>query len=92
MTGDRYRNYRFVREVLYADVFGPTEREILADAAEGLLLSRSVYGAEVDDLRQQVSVVLDELVASDRMRYGTAVELRTRIEECGPDAGALLRA
>ena len=36
--------------------------------------------------------MLDELVASDRMRYATAVELRTRIEECGPDGAALLHA
>jgi len=92
MTGSRYRNYRFVLEVLDSNVFGPAEREILADAAEGLLLARSVHGHEVDDLRSQVSVVLDELVASDRMRYGTAVELRTRIEECGPDGAALLHA
>ena len=28
--------------------------------------------------------MLDELVASDRLRYATAVELRARIAECGP--------
>ena len=92
MTGTRYQNYRFVLEILDSNVFTPAEREILADAAEGLLLARSVYGHEVDDLRSQVSVVLDELVASDRVHYATAVDLRSRIEDCGPDDAALLHA
>ena len=89
MNGDRYQNYRFVLEVLESNVFTPAEREILADVAEGLLLTRSVYSDEVDDLRLKVSAVLDELVAGERMRYATAVELRTRIDECGPVGVAL---
>lgn len=92
MTGNRYRNYRFVLEVLESSVFTAAEREVLADAAEGLLLTRSIYGEEVDDLRLQVSAVLDELVGSERMRYTTAVELRTRIDDCGPEGAALLHA
>ena len=92
MTADRYQNYRFVLAVLESDAFTPAERRTLADVAEGLLLTRSIYSDEVDDLRMRVSTVLDDLVAGDRMRYGTAVELRARIDECGPDGVALTHA
>lgn len=92
MTGNRYRNYRFVLEVLDSNLFTPAEREILADAAEGLLLMRSTYAEALEDLRIQVTAVLDELVSSDRLRYATAVELRTRIEDCGPEGAALVPA
>ena len=92
MTGNRYRNYRFVLEVLDSNVFTQAEREILADAAEGLLLMRSAYAEGLEDLRTQVTAVLDALVASDRLRYATAVELRTRIEDCGPEGAALVPA
>ena len=40
MNGHRYRNYLFVLEVLESDIFTSVERELLADAAEGLLLTR----------------------------------------------------
>ena len=43
----------------------------------------------MDEIGSQVSAVLDELVASDRLRYATAVELRARIAECGPRQDAL---
>jgi hypothetical protein len=92
MNGHRYRNYLFVIEVLESNVFTDVEREILADAAEGLLLARLPSGGEVDEISVQVSAVLDELVASDRLRYATAVELRARIAECGPAGAALLPA
>ena len=88
MNEHRYRNYLFVADVVRSDVFSEAEREILRDAAEGLLLARSPDdGAE--EIAMQVSAVLDELVATDRLRYATAVELRARIEECGPGAGLL---
>ena len=89
MNGHRYRNYLFVLEVLESDVFTNAEREVLADAAEGLLLTRLPSRDAIDEIGTQVSAVLDELVASDRLRYATAVELRARIGECGP-AGAQL--
>ena len=92
MNGHRYRNYLFVLEVLESDVFSDPERAILADAAEGLLLSRLPSGDEVEEIGIQVTTVLDELVATDRLRYATAVELRARIAECGPAGAALLPA
>jgi len=90
MNGHRYHNYLFVLEVLESNVFTDVEREILADAAEGLLLARLPNGDDVDEIGIQVSAVLDELVSTDRLRYATAVELRARIAECGP-AGAPLQ-
>ena len=89
MNGHRYRNYLFVLEVLESDVFTDVERDLLADAAEGLLLTRLPGSDEIEELGIQVAAVLDELVASDRLRYGTAVELRARIAECGPAGAAL---
>ena len=89
MNGHRYRNYLFVLEVIESDVFTDAERAILSDAAEGLLLTRLPSGDEVDEIGIHVSAVLDELVASDRLRYATAVELRARIAECGPAGAAL---
>ena len=92
MNGHRYRNYRFVLDVLESDVFTSVEREILADAAEGLLLTKTPRSGEVDEIGMKVSAVLDELVASDRLRYGTAVELRARIADCGPLGAPLIPA
>ena len=92
MNGHRYRNYLFVLEILEADVFTHDEREILVDAAEGMLLSRLPSGEEVDEIGIQVTAVLEELVATDRLRYATAVELSARIAECGPAGAALMPA
>jgi hypothetical protein len=92
MNGHRYRNYLFVLEVLESDVFSDVERHNLADAAEGLLLTRLPSGEEVDEIGIQVAAVLDELVATDRLRYASAVELRARIAECGPAGAVLLPA
>ena len=92
MNGHRYRNYLFVLEVLESDVFSQPERDVLADAAEGLLLTRLPSTEEVAEIAAQVSAVLDDLVTTDRLRYATAVELRARIAECGPAGAALLPA
>ena len=92
MNSHRYRNYLFVLEVLESDIFTSVERDLLADAAEGLLLTRLPGTDQMEEMGTQVSAVLDELVASDRLRYATAVELRARIAECGPPTEALTPA
>jgi hypothetical protein len=92
MDARRYRNYRFVIEVLESNVFTDAERDILSDAAEGLLLAKVAEPDEVEEISVQISAVLDELVASGRLRYGTAVELRARIADCGPADAVLLSA
>ncbi|MGZ8693592.1 MAG: hypothetical protein ACXWZT_12810 [Gaiellaceae bacterium] len=92
MNAFRYRNYRFVLDVIESDIFSEAERAILADGAEGLLLTKVPRGDEVDEISSQVSAVLDELVTTDRLRYTTAVELRARIAQCGPAGAALLPA
>ena len=92
MDSHRYHNYRFVLDVLKSDIFSEADRAILADCAEGLLLTRTPGGDEVDEISSQVSAVLDELVTTDRLRYTTAVELRARIAQCGPAGAALLPA
>ena len=38
MNGQRYRSYLFISRVLRSDLFTALEREVLTDAAEGLLL------------------------------------------------------
>ena len=90
MDGHRYRNYRFVLDVVESDIFSEEERAILTDGAEGLLLTRFPSGDEVDEISSQVSAVLDELVTTDRLRYGAAVELRAKIAQCGPTGAELL--
>ncbi len=84
MNGERYRNYLIVLEALDSGVFSSDERELLADAAEGLLLARGPRSDETDELEAQVVAILDELVAGARLRRANALELRARIVACGP--------
>ena len=91
MNSQRYRNYLFILDVVSSDVFTDIEREILRDAAEGMLLARDPCD-EVEEMAIEVTAVLDEMVARERLRRATAAELRARIEDCGPVGAALLTA
>jgi hypothetical protein len=87
----RYRNYLFILDVVSSDVFTDIEREILRDAAEGMLLAHDPCD-EVEEMAIEVTAVLDEMVARERLRRATAAELRARIGDCGPAGAALLTA
>ena len=92
MNGHRYRNYLFVLEVLESNVFTDVGARAPRGRGRGPAPDAPLRGDEIDEIGIQVSAVLDELVASDRLRYATAVELRARIEECGPAGAALAPA
>ena len=91
MTATRYRAYRRVRRDL--DVFVPasladTEKELLTDAAEGLLLARE-YDDEVEELRGRVAVALSLLVGLQRCSDDAADALWARFIACGPPSAAV---
>ena len=72
--------------MLRSDLFNAFEREVLLDAAEGLLLTRSPDSAEIGELEANVDATLDGLVGGRRIHGTTAAELRERITECGPES------
>lgn len=87
MTSERYRAYRQVMAALATDgaaVLTQTERELLADAAEGYLLMRSAETGEAAELAATVAAVLSALVESRRWRDETAAAVQNAIEACGP--------
>ena len=92
MNSHRYRNYRYVSQLLASDLFNAFERDILGDAAEGLLLMRSPDSFDLGELEATVDAVLGGLVAGKRVEAGTAAALRERIRECGPHEATVVAA
>jgi hypothetical protein len=92
MNGRRYKSYVHVSRVLRSDLFNAFEREVLLDAAEGLLLMRSPEPVEIGELEANVDATLDGLIAARRIHATTAAELRERICECGPESATLIAA
>jgi hypothetical protein len=88
MTTLRYDSYRRVLAVLdelEAPELDDGEREILRDAAEGLLLIRAGEEHERDKILLDAWLVLSSLVRTGRWRYRAAEQLRRMLESCGPD-------
>jgi len=86
MTAGRYDAYRRAREDLIAlseQALEGTEKDVLVDAAEGLLLARG--DADVEELRGQVAIMLSRLVAQGRWSDVAADQLWRQLMECGPD-------
>jgi len=88
MTTLRYEAYRRVLTVL-DELESPElegeEREVLADAAEGLLLTRDNEQHERDKLLLDAWLVLSSLVRTGRWRYRAAEQMRRMLEACGPE-------
>jgi hypothetical protein len=91
MNDRRYKSYVHISRVLRSDLFSPSERAVLLDAAEGLLLMRSSDSFEIGELEANVDATLNDLIAGRRIDAKTAAEWRERIAECGPE-GALIAA
>jgi hypothetical protein len=70
--------------MLRSDLFGAVERDVLLDAAEGLLLMRSPDPVEIRELEADIDATLTRLILAGRIHATTAAELRKRIRECGP--------
>jgi hypothetical protein len=88
MTGLRYESYRRVLAVLdelEAPELDQHEREVLRDAAEGLLLTRDGEENERDKILLDAWLVLSSLVRTGRWRYRAAEQMRRMLEACGPD-------
>jgi hypothetical protein len=84
LTRRRYRSYRYVTRLLQSDLFGDLERDLLKDAAEGMLLARSARSDEVEEMRASASAVLAELVLIGRINASVALEVQACIHDCGP--------
>ena len=88
MTSDRYEAYRrinLVLEELREPELEDHERDLLRDAAEGLLLTREGEEQERDKLLLDAWLVLSSLVRTGRWRYRAAEQMRRMLEACGPD-------
>jgi hypothetical protein len=89
MNDQRYKSYLFISRVLRSDLFDALEREVLTDAAEGLLLAREPDSSQVEDLELNAKAALDGMIAARRIHGTTAAELFERIRECGPEPVAI---
>lgn len=89
MNGQRYRSYLFISRVLRSDLFTALEREVLTDAAEGLLLTREADWAQIEDLELNAKAALDGMAAARRIHGTTAAEIFERIRDCGPEPVAI---
>ena len=91
MTSPRYESYCRVVAVLDeldAPELEGDEREVLRDAAEGLLLTRDGEEPERDKILLDAWLVLSSLVRTGRWRYRAAEQMRRMLESCGPDRAA----
>ena len=91
MNAARYEVYRRAVAATAAVDLSRAEREILRNAAEGMLLSRSAASEELRELDMAVSVVLADVVAGRRLDADDAERLKDLIDACGP-AGVLAAA
>jgi hypothetical protein len=92
MNDRRYKSYVHISRVLRSDLFSPSERAVLLDAAEGLLLMRSSDSSEIGELEANVDATLNDLIAARRIHATTAAEWRKFIAVCGPEGSPLIAA
>jgi hypothetical protein len=92
VNSHRYRNYRYVSQLLASDLFNAFERDILRDAAEGLLLMSSPDSFDLGEHEATVDAALAGLEAGKRIDAETAAALRKRITECGPREATVVAA
>ena len=85
MTGRRYKSYVFISRVLRSDLFTSLEREVLTDAAEGLLLTSEPDSAQISELEHNARAALGGMTAARRIHGTTAAEIFERIRDCGPE-------
>jgi hypothetical protein len=80
----RYTAYRRVMAALEIGNLLPVEREIAREAAQGMLLSRTIDSPELPGLALDMSLVLHDAVAGRRLNDAVAEEVKHLMEECGP--------
>jgi hypothetical protein len=87
MTARRYNAYRRLQaelERFTPEALAEAERELLRDAAEGLLLARSPDDDEVEELCSKTAVALSLLVGLGRWNDAAADEMWAWVMACGP--------
>jgi hypothetical protein len=84
LNEQRYAAYRQVMAALEIGNLLPAEREIARNAAEGMLLSRTIDSPELPKVALDMSLVLHDAVAARRLNFAVAEEVKQLMEECGP--------
>lgn len=87
MTRRRYQAYCRIRaelDLLSPEALADTEKELLLDAAEGLLLARHPSDHEIQELRSRTAMALSLLVGLGRWSDTAADEMWQSIVDCGP--------
>lgn len=86
MTTRRYIAYRRIRaelDLLSDEALAASEKDLLLDAAEGLLLARETC-EEVQELRSRTAMALSLLVGLGRWSDAAADQMWQWIVDCGP--------
>lgn len=84
MNEQRYAAYRRVMAALEIGNLLPAEREIARDAAEGMLLVRTIDSPELPKVALDMSLVLHDAVADQRLHVAVADEVKELMDQCGP--------
>jgi hypothetical protein len=80
----RYAAYRRVMAALEIGNLLPAEHAVARDAAQGMLLSRTIDSPELPRVALDMSLVLHDAVAGRRLNLAVAEEVKQLMEECGP--------
>jgi hypothetical protein len=83
----RYAAYRRAIAALEIGNLLPAERAIARDAAQGMLLSRTMDSPELPRVALDMSLVLHDAVVAHRLNFAVAEEVKQLMEECGPGLG-----
>jgi hypothetical protein len=90
MTASRYHAYRSLCSALDridSEELAESEKELLRDAAEGLLLARHDTSGEVEEMRSRTAMALSLLVGLGRWSDAAADAMWDCVMACGPLAG-----
>lgn len=71
-------------ELFTPEALTEPEKELLRDAAEGLLLARDDFSEEVQELRGRTAMALSLLVGLGRWSDAAADEMWQLVMACGP--------
>jgi hypothetical protein len=87
LTASRYNAYRRVQAELdrfSSEALAESEKELLRDAAEGLLLARDDSQDEVQEMRSKTAMALSLLVGLGRWSDAAADQMWLYVMACGP--------
>jgi hypothetical protein len=91
VTASRYRSHKRVCAELdrfTSEALAESEKELLRDAAEGLLLARDEALDEIEEMRSKTAMALALLVGLGRWSDAAADEMWRWVSACGPLDGS----